>query len=91
VSSAGVNDPLSDPDYIPTASTRDASQDDECKAMDDLNLFLMRANGINPQDLADKWEKQMEEEERVAQEKSRSKVMEWRSTWSTFSTSDFIF
>ncbi|KAN0130740.1 hypothetical protein V8E53_011415 [Lactarius tabidus] len=72
----------------PTSKT--ASQDDGMvQAMDDLNLLLMRVNGINPQDLADKWEKQMEEEERVAQEKSRSKVMEWRSTGSTFSTSDF--
>ncbi|KAN0130746.1 hypothetical protein V8E53_011421, partial [Lactarius tabidus] len=71
-----------------TSST--ASQDDGmAQAMDDLNLFLMRVSGINPQDLADKWEKQMEEEERVAQEKSRSRVMEWRSTGSTFSTSDF--
>jgi hypothetical protein len=84
------DDTLADPDYVPTASLETASQDDGmAQAMDDLNLFLMRVNGINPQDLADKWEKQMEEEERVAQEKSRSKVMEWRSTGSTFSTSDF--
>jgi len=75
------------PRQSPTTET--ASQDDGmAQAMDDLNLLLMRVNGINPQDLADKWEKQMEEEERVAQEKSRSKVMEWRSTGSTFSTSD---
>jgi hypothetical protein len=84
------DDILADPDYALTASQETASQDDGmAQAMDDLNLLLMRVNGINPQDLADKWEKQMEEEERVAQEKSRSKVMEWRSTGSTFSTSDF--
>jgi len=46
------------------------------QAMDDLNLVLMRVNGITPQ-LVDKRDKQMEEEERVAQERSRSKVEEW--------------
>jgi hypothetical protein len=76
------------PRRISTGANQNRVDNEMCKAMDDLNLFLMRVNGINPQDLADKWEKQMEEEERVAQEKSRSKVMEWMRTWSTFSTSD---
>jgi hypothetical protein len=83
--SVDFDNTLVDPDPDPTASQDDGM----AQAMDDLNLFLMHVNGINPQDLADKWEKQMEEEEQVAQEKSRSKVMEWRSTGSTFSTSDF--
>jgi hypothetical protein len=84
VRSVDFDNTLVDPDPDPTASQDDGM----AQAMDDLNLFLMCVNGINPQDLADKWEKQMEEEQ-VAQEKSQSKVMEWRSTGSTFSTSDF--
>jgi hypothetical protein len=68
------------PRRIPTGASQNRVEDEMCKAMDDLNLFLMRVNGINPQDLADKWEKQMEEEERAAQEKSRSKVVEWMAT-----------
>jgi hypothetical protein len=71
------------PRRIPTGASQNRVDNEMCKAMDDLNLFLMRVSGINPQDLADKWEKQMEEEERVAQEKSRSKVMEWMRTGST--------
>jgi len=86
---AGVDFDDLDLDDVPTASQETASQEDGMtQAMDDLNLLLMRANGITPQELADKREKQMEEVERVervAQEKSRSKVTEG----STFSPSDF--
>jgi hypothetical protein len=76
------------PRRIPTGASQNRAENEMAQAMDDLNLFLMRVNGITPQDLADKWEKRMEEEERVAQEKSRSKVTEWMRTGSTFSPTD---
>src|ERR1700761_3960793 len=47
------------------------------RAMDDLNLALMRISGITPQELADRRKKQAEEEEQVAKETSRRKVSEW--------------
>jgi len=84
VGGVDFDDPL-DLDYIPTATQE---EDGMTQAMDDLNLLLMRVNGITPQELADKREKQMEEEEQVAQEKSRSKVTEWMRTGSTFSPTD---
>ncbi|KAH9031348.1 hypothetical protein EDB85DRAFT_2290152 [Lactarius pseudohatsudake] len=47
------------------------------EAMDDLNLILMLVNGTTPEEVAERMEKRMEEEERAAQETSRSKVTEW--------------
>jgi len=47
------------------------------KAMDELNLVLMHLSGTTPEEVANRRKKRMEEEERVAQETSRSKVMEW--------------
>ncbi|KAH9000100.1 hypothetical protein EDB92DRAFT_1939843 [Lactarius akahatsu] len=47
------------------------------EAMDDLNLLLMLVNGTTPEEAAERMEKRMEEEERAAQETSRSKVTEW--------------
>ena len=83
---AGVffdDDDPRDLDYDPVASQETAPQEDEmAQTMDDLNLMLMRVNGITPQDLADKWAKQLEEEV-VAQEKSRRKVMAWMGTSSS--------
>jgi hypothetical protein len=46
-------------------------------AMDELNSVLMSLQGITPQEVANRREKRMEEEELRAQEASRSKVMEW--------------
>jgi len=46
------------------------------KAMDELNMVPMCLNGISPQEAANRWEKRMEEEQRIAVEGSRSKVME---------------
>jgi hypothetical protein len=76
------------PRRIPTAASQNRAKNEMVQAMDDLNLFLMRVNGITPQELADKREKEMEEEERVAQEKSRNKVTEWMRTGSTFAPTD---
>ena len=45
--------------------------------MDELNLVLMHFSGTTPQEVVKRREKRMEEEERVAQETSRSRVMEW--------------
>jgi hypothetical protein len=50
------------------------------KKMDELNLVLMLLQGTTPEELANKREKEIEEEEEKAQEASRSKVMEWMDT-----------
>ncbi|KAH9042306.1 hypothetical protein EDB84DRAFT_1436459 [Lactarius hengduanensis] len=47
------------------------------EAMDDLNLVLMFVNRTTPEEAAERMEKRMEEEERAAQERGRSKVTEW--------------
>jgi hypothetical protein len=49
------------------------------EAMDELNMVLMRISGITPEMAAERREKEIEQEERAAQEASRSKVMEWRN------------
>ncbi|KAI0252788.1 hypothetical protein BJV78DRAFT_1124086 [Lactifluus subvellereus] len=49
-------------------------------AMDELNSVLMSLQGITPQEVANRREKRMEEEELRAQEVSRSRVMEWMKT-----------
>ena len=45
------------------------------QAMDELKLVLMHLNGTTPQEVAERRKKRMEE--RVAQETSLNKVMEW--------------
>jgi hypothetical protein len=50
------------------------------KTMDELNLVLMLLQGTTPEEVANKREKEIKEEEEKAQEASRSKVMEWRDT-----------
>jgi hypothetical protein len=47
--------------------------------MDELNIFLMYIHGITPGMAAERRQKEIEREERAAQEASRSKVMEWRN------------
>jgi hypothetical protein len=49
------------------------------ESMDELNLFLMYIRGITPDMAAERRQKEIEREERAAQEASRSKVMEWRN------------
>ncbi len=75
-----------DPDHPPTTSsqrrhyTSPKTGDVMAKAMDELNMVLMFVSGITPQEVADRREKQLEEEELKAQEASRSRVMEWMKT-----------
>jgi hypothetical protein len=52
--------------------------------MDELNMFLMYIHGITPEMAAERRQKEIEREERVAQEASRSKVMEWRNHLDVF-------
>jgi len=49
------------------------------ETMDELNRFFMRIYGITPEMSAERRQKEIEREERAAQEASRSKVMEWRN------------
>jgi hypothetical protein len=49
------------------------------EAMDELNMALMYFHGITPAMAAERAQKELEREERAAQEASRSKVMEWRN------------
>jgi len=48
------------------------------ETMDKLNRFLMYIQGITPEMAAERRQKEIEQEERAAQEASRSKVTEWR-------------
>ena len=49
------------------------------ETMDELNMVLMYIHGITPEMAAERRQKEIEREERAAQEASRSKVMEWRN------------
>jgi hypothetical protein len=55
------------------------------EAMDELNMFLMHIHGITPEMAAERRQKEIEREERAAQEASRSKVMEWRTSTEMYS------
>ena len=69
-------DPDSQQRRYVSATRRDESR--LAKAMDELDLFMMHIHGITPEEAAKRREKEIEQEERAAQEASRSKVMEWR-------------
>jgi hypothetical protein len=49
------------------------------ETMDELNMVLMYMHGITPEMAAERRQKEIEREERAAQEASRSKVMEWKN------------
>ncbi|KAH9172932.1 hypothetical protein EDB89DRAFT_1961678 [Lactarius sanguifluus] len=70
-----------DTDCIPTPRQRHhpstSRGDVMAEAIDDLNTVLMYINGTTPEEVAERREKRMEEEERAAQERSRNKVTEW--------------
>jgi hypothetical protein len=53
------------------------------KAMDDLHKIFMFVRGITPEEAAIRREKRLEEEEQMAQEAGRRKVIEWMDTKST--------
>jgi len=80
----GPDDPTN-PDYNPPESRRQRytstrrEESDLAKAMDELNMVLMYIHGITPEVAAERRQKKIEQEERAAQEASRSKVMEWRN------------
>ncbi|KAH9072335.1 hypothetical protein EDB83DRAFT_2313389 [Lactarius deliciosus] len=59
--------------HNPSTSRGDA----RVEAMDDLNMVLMYINGTTPEEVAERREKRMEEEERAAQDRGRNKVTEW--------------
>jgi hypothetical protein len=60
-------------------STRRRDDGDLSRAMDELNMVLMYVTrGITPNEAAERRQKEIEQEERAAQEAGRSKVMEWR-------------
>jgi hypothetical protein len=78
---SGPDDPK-DSDYKPPkprkthTSTRRSGLEE---TMDELNMILMYMHGITPEMAAERRQKEIELEERAAQEASRSKVMEWRN------------
>jgi hypothetical protein len=77
---SGPDDP--NDDYKPPATrkryptTRRSGLEE---TMDELNMVLMYIHGITPEMAAERRQKEIEREERAAQETSRSKVMEWRN------------
>ena len=71
------DDPYHKPPEPGKCYRRDES--DLSKAMDELNIVLMYIHGITPEVAAERRQKEKEQEERAAQEASRSKVMEWRN------------
>ena len=75
---SGPDDP-DDPDYKPRKRYLPTKKSGLEEAMDELNMVLMYVNGITPEMAAERRQKEIEREERVAQEGSRSKVMEWRN------------
>ena len=67
-----------DPTYNSGTSLRKG--DTIAEVMDELNSVLMGFHGITPQEAAIRREKRMKEEELMAQEAGRSKVVEWMKT-----------
>ena len=63
-----------DSDYLPEDTNS------MVEAMDELNMVLMYLSGITPEEAAIRREKRLEEEEKMAQEAGRRKVMEWVDT-----------
>jgi hypothetical protein len=50
------------------------------RAINKLNGVIMSLKGISPQEAAKREEKRMEQQQRIAQRASQSKVMEWMRT-----------
>jgi hypothetical protein len=63
-----------DSGYLPEGTTS------MVEAMDELNMVLTYLSGITPEEAAIRREKRLEEEEKMAQEAGRSKVLEWIDT-----------
>jgi len=81
VSGPELDDPK-DPNYTPPQARKHYTPTRRSgleETMDELNLFFMSIYGITPEMAAERRQKEIEREERAAQEASRSKVMEWRN------------
>jgi hypothetical protein len=77
--SSGSDDP-NDGDYKPSPKSKRHTPTGRSgleESMDELNMFLMYIHGITPEMSAERRQKEIEQEERAAQEASRSKVTEW--------------
>jgi hypothetical protein len=78
-----ADDPL-DAHYAPDASQQQyssISRGVEMGAvMDKLNAYLMLLQGTSSEDAAKRWEKRMLEKEKIAQQASAKKVVEWMRT-----------
>ena len=66
----------------PYTSTRRSGLEE---TMDELNMVLMYMHGITPEMAAERRQKEIDRDERAAQEASRSKVMEWRNHMDVYS------
>jgi hypothetical protein len=75
-SSAAPDEDRKDLDYHPPRKRPKRSDLEE--SMDELNMVLMYIHGITPEMAAERRQKEIEREERAAEEASRSKVMEWK-------------
>jgi hypothetical protein len=77
------------PDNSPQIWRRRKVESVLVNTMDELNAFFMGINGITPEEANKRREKDIEQEERAAQEASRIKVMKWRvrTSHETYSSS----
>jgi hypothetical protein len=74
-----VPDDPKDSDYKPHHSLVPTTKKSVLEeTMDELNLFFMHIQGITPEMAAERRQKEIEREERAAQEAGRGKVLEWR-------------
>ncbi len=76
-SSSDKQDDPNDPDYLPECGHITSPME---KAMEELDMIFMYLRGITPEEAAIRREKRLEEEEQMAQEAGRRKVMEWIDT-----------
>ena len=75
--SSGEQGDPNDPDYLPECGHHTTSME---KAMEEVDMIFMYLRGITPEEAAIRREKRLEEEEQMAQEAGRRKVMEWIDT-----------
>jgi len=71
-----------DPNYIDPGLEFQSNRawrprDSMIKAMDDMNLVMMRMSGITPEARAAQWQKEEEEKQLKDEEFSQAKVLEW--------------
>jgi hypothetical protein len=72
------SDDPNDPDFVP--DYLDLEGEVMAKAMDDMNLAIMLAEGVTMEEVGIRRKKKMEEEDLKVQEASRGKVTEWLET-----------